>query len=232
MGRVGVLVLVVVAAAVTAAVALAAQSPKQLRAAMQRAASARHSVHYVSTSSIPANKVRIVSDVGAGQGVQHITFKSDGRSGPATILVVGHSAYLQGNAFTLHGYFGFTQAQAAHYAGTWISIPSTSPAYSDLAADATFASFLADLLPRKHLEVVRATIARRKAVGVSGTSKEGGLLLVETVYAPVHGRPLPFEEKVVTQGHGTGLTRMSRWSEPVLVTAPANAVPITTVVGQ
>lgn len=199
---------------------------------MRREASARHSVHYVSTSSIPANKVRIVSDVGAGQGVQHITFKSAGRSGPATILVVGHSAYIQGNAFTLHGYFGFTQPQAAQYAGKWISIPSTSPAYSDLAADATFASFLGDLLPRKHLAVVRAKIGGRKSVGLSGTSQEGGLTLVETVYAPARGKPLPFQEKVVTQGHGTSLTRMSRWSEPVHMTAPANAVPITTVAGQ
>lgn len=233
MGRVGVLVLVVAAAAVTAAVALAAGSPKQLRAAMLKAASARRSVRYVSTSSIPANSVRIVSDVGPGQGIQRVTFRSGGHSGPATILVVGHSAYIQGNAFTLRRYFGFTQAQATHYAGTWISVPSTSPAYSGVAADATFASFLADLLPRKNLKVVRATIAGRRSVGVRGPSQEGVLALVETVYAPARGTPLPFEEKVVAQGHhGTSLTRMSRWNEPVHVTAPADAVPITTVVGQ
>jgi hypothetical protein len=233
MVRAGVLVLVVAAAAVVTAVALAAQSPKQLRSAMLRAASARSSVHYVSTSSIPAHLVRMVSDVGRGRGIQRITFTSGGHSGPATILVVGRSAYIRGNAFTLHGYFAFTQAQAAQYAGKWISIPSTSPLYSDVAADATFATFLADLAPRSHLSVVRATIAGRRSLGIQGTVQEGALGLLETAYAPARGTPLPFEEKAVAPGHpGTSLTRMSRWNEPVHVSAPAGAVPIATVLGQ
>jgi hypothetical protein len=226
-------VFLVAAAAVTAAAALAAPSPKQLRAAMLKAASARHSVHYVSTSSIPGHSIKMVADVGPGRGIQRITVTSQGQSGPATVLIVGRSAYIQGNAFTLHDYFPFTQAQATRYAGKWISIPSTSGAYSAVAADATFASFLSDLLPSKHLAVVRATIAGRKSVGLRGTVRQGSVTIAETVYAPVGGKPLPLEEKQVTPGHpGTGLTRMSRWNEPVHLTAPADAVPITTVVGQ
>lgn len=232
MGRIGALVLVIAAAAVAAAAARAAQSPRQLRAAMLKAASARHSVHYVSTSSAPGHAIRIVSDVGRGRGIQRIRVTSQGQSGPATVLVVGRSAYIRGNAFTLHDYFPLTQAQAARYAGTWISIPSTSGAFAAVAADATFASFLSDLLPRKHLAVVRARIAGRKAVGVRGTVRQGKLELVETVYAPARGKPLPFEEKAVAVGGpGRSRTRMSRWNEPVHVAAPAHAVPISTVVG-
>ena len=232
MGRVGVLVLVAAAVAVTAAVALAAESPKQLRAAMLKAASARHSVHYVSTSSAPGHSVRIVADVGRGRGIQRITVTSHGNSGPATVLVVGRSAYIRGDAFTLHNFFPLTQAQAVRYAGKWISIPATSGAYSAVAADATFASFLADLLPSEHLALVRATIAGRKSLGVRGTVAQGGLELVETVYAPAGGTPLPFEEKAAPAGHpGTSLAHMSRWNEPVRVAAPAHAVPLSTVVG-
>lgn len=199
---------------------------------MLAAASARHSVHYVSTSSARGHFIRIVSDVGAGRGIQRITVTSGGHSGPATVLVVGGSAYIQGNAFTLSNYFPFTQAQAARYAGQWISIPSTSGAYAAVAADATFSSFLSDLLPGKHLSVVRATVAGRRSVGVRGPVRQGGLRLVETVYAPARGTPLPFEEKAVAaRVGGTSLTRMSRWNESVRLAAPANAVPITTVVG-
>jgi hypothetical protein len=231
--RVGALVLVGAAAAVTAAVAFAAQSPKQLRAAMLRAASMHHSVHYVSTSSVPGRAIRMVSDVGRARGIQRITVTSHGRSGPATVLVVGRTAYIRGDAFTLHNYFPLTRAQAGSYAGKWISIPSTSGAYSIVAADATFASFLADLLPSKNLAVVRATIAGRKSVGVRGTVRQTGLTLVEIVYAPAAGAPLPSEEKAFPARHtGTSLTRMSRWNEPVHVTAPADAVPISTVVGR
>ena len=100
-----------------------------------------------------------------------------------------------------------------------------------MAADATFASFVGDLLPSKNLRVVRATIAGKRAVGVRGTVRQAGLTLTETVYAPARGTPLPFEEKAVAaRVRGTSVARMSRWNEPVQVAAPANAVPISTVV--
>jgi hypothetical protein len=231
-GRVGVLVLVVAAAAVAASVALAARSPKQLRAAILATASARHSVHYVSTTSAAGHAIRIVSDVGRGRGVQRITVTSGSQSGPATVLVVGGSAYIKGNAFTLQNFFPFTQSQATRYAGKWISIPPTSGAYSSVATDTTFASFLADLVPGKHLAVVHATVAGRKSVGLRGTVRQANLTLVETVYAPASGKPLPFEEKAIAKGvPGSSVARMSRWNEAVHVTAPPNAVPIATVLG-
>ena len=199
---------------------------------MLHAAAAKHSVHYVSSSSTPGAAISIVSDVGKGQGVQQITVTKHGRSGPATVRVTGGSAYIRGNAFTLHDYFPFTKAQAARYAGKWISIPSTSGAYSAVAADATFESFLGDLLPSKHLTLVRATIAGTKSVGIRGSVQQAGVTLVETVYAPVGGTPLPFEEKAAVLGHpGRSRTRMSKWNEPVKVQAPARSVPISTVVG-
>jgi hypothetical protein len=231
-GRVGVLVLVVAAAAVAAAVAFAAPSPQQWRAAMLAAVSARHSVHYVTTSSVGGRTFRMVADVGRGRGIQRIAVTSDGHSGPATILIAGRTAYIKGNAFTMHNFFAFTQAQAGKYAGKWISIPSTNSGYPEIAADATFASFSSDLVPAKGLSLVRATIGGKKAVGVRGTAQQGGVKLVETVYAPATGVPLPFEQKAVPVGApGTAVTRMSRWNEAVHVTAPAHAVPVATVVG-
>jgi hypothetical protein len=225
-------VLAAAAAAVTASVALAAQSPKQLRAAMLAAASSRHSAHYVSTSSAPGRAIRIVADVGPRRGTQRITLTIGGQSGPATVLVVGGSAYIRGNAFTLQNFFPFSQAQALQYAGKWISIPSTSGAYAAVAADATFASFRSGLVPGKHLSVVRGTIGGRRSVGLRGAVRQAGLKLVETVYAPAKGTPLPFEEKAVAKGGtGSSVVHIGRWNEPVHVTAPPNAVPISTVLG-
>jgi hypothetical protein len=233
-GRVGALVLGVAAAAVVTAVALAARSPQQWRAAMLAAASAKHSVHYVSSSSRPGQGIRIVSDVGHGRGIQRITVTKHGHSGPATVLVVGRTAYIRGDAFTLHNYFPLTQAQASRYAGKWISIPSSSGAYAAVAADATFGSFLSDLLPSKHLSLVPWTTAGgRKAVGIRGRVRQGGVSLVETVYAPARGAPLPFYERAVVTGKpGTSVAQMSRWNQPVHVTAPAHAVPIATVLAR
>jgi len=232
-GRVVVLVLFVAVAAVAATAALAARSPQQWRAAMLSAASTKHSVHYVSTSSEPGGALRVVADVGQGRGIQRITVTTGGQSGPATVLVVGRSAYIRGNTFTLHNYFAFSQAQAARYPGQWISVPSRLRAFSAVAADATFASFLSDLLPNQHLALVRTTISGRNSVGLRGTVLQGGVKVVETVYAPASGTPLPFEEKIAPAGKpGTGRVRMSRWNEAVHLTAPAHAVPISTVLGQ
>ena len=95
----------------------------------------------------------------------------------------------------------------------------------------TFSSFVGDLLPSQHLAVVQAKVGGKKSLGLRGTLKQAGLKLTETVYAPATGTSLPFEEKAVATGvKGTSLTRMSRWNKTVHVTAPANAVPITTVI--
>jgi hypothetical protein len=229
-GRVGVLALVVAAALVAAAVTFAAQSPQQWRAAMLRAASARHSVHYVSSSSEPGRTIHLVSDVGPGRGIQQISLTKSGKSGRARVLVVDRSAYIRGDAFMLHVYFGFTQAQASRYRNTWISSAHGDPGYGAFSADATFASFLHYLLPQRDLRLVTSTVAGRKVVGVRGKARQGSLRLVETVYAPARGTPLPFDEKAVVVGHpGTSMTRIGRWNEPVHVTAPPHAVPIVTV---
>lgn len=199
---------------------------------MLEAASARHSLHYVSTSTKPGLRLRIVSDVGRGRGIQRITITTHGQTGPATVLIVDRTAYIKGNSFTLDDYFGFTPAQAKQYAGQWISIPSSNGAFSALAADATFASFLSDLLPKKNLSLVRATLAGKKVVGVRGTVRQGGVKVVETVYAPAAGTPLPVQEKIVPVGKpGAGLAVMSKWNEPVRLAAPAHAVPISVVIG-
>ncbi len=129
---------------------------------MLKAAGSRSSVHYLSSGTASGHTIQIVGDVGKGRGIQRITFKSHGQSGPATVFVVSRTAYIRGNTFTMRNFFGFTQTESAKYAGKWISIPATSSAYSGVAADATFASFLSDLLPSKHLALVTATVAGEK----------------------------------------------------------------------
>jgi hypothetical protein len=231
--RVWSLVVVVAVAAVATTVALAAPSPQQWRAKLLAAVSAKHSVHYVSANSEPGVRLKIVADVGRGRGIQRIRVTKHGQTGPATVLVLGQTAYIRGNAFTLHKYFPFKLAQATRYAGQWISIPSTFGAFfSGVAADATFASFVSHLLPAKRLALVRATIGGRKSVGLKSTVRQGRLTLVATVYAPAAGPPLPFAEKVVLQGKpATGAVGMSGWNEPLHLMAPAHAVPISSVLG-
>jgi hypothetical protein len=211
-------------AVVAVGAADAATSPKALRAAILRATSAKHSVHYVTASSGLGERIRMVSDVAANRGVQRVTFSRSGKTGHATTLLVNSTAYIYADAFALQEYMRFPASFASHYAEKWISIPRTSRYYQPAARDVTLGSFISDGLPRQHLSVIRATVGGRTLRGLRGTAPEGGTL---TLYVPLSGSPLPVAgREVVKAVNLTSRVSMSRWNEPVRLKAPAHVVPI------
>jgi len=214
--------------ATAAGAAFATQSPSVRLTAMRNAVARKHSVHYVTETSSQGHKVRIVADVGAGEGIQRITIANNGQTGPATVIVRGRTAYIRGNSFTLRAYFGFTKAQAKKYAGKWIAIPHSSPGYAGISAAATFESLLPYLYPQHKLEL----FISGKLVGVRGTARFMGANLLVLLLAPKEGQPLPVEQYETSPDHpGKSLMTLSHWNEPVHVTAPHHAVPISSVVG-
>jgi hypothetical protein len=218
-------------AATVAAVALAAQTPRQLRASIFTAARAKHSVHYVALT-VAGFRTRIIGDASGDRGSQTITVAQGPNIGHLTVRVIRHTAYLRGDAFTLHTYLTFfTTAQASRYQGRWISIPSAHSTYSTIADSVTFRSFLSSLYPKgTGLVGVRGTLDGDKVVGVRVARQRGGLHVVSTLYARAHGAPLPFKVREFAPGHGySSASTIGRWNEPVHVQVPANAVPIATV---
>lgn len=171
-------------------------------------------------------------DVAGDRGIQRITFTKHGRTGHVMVRVAHRTAYIRGDAFTLHGYMGFTSAQASRYAGRWISLPHTSSGYKTVAAGVTFSSLLRLLYPHGNPVRVSGTLDGRKVVGVRVKQRNSGLRYIETLWAKKHGTPLPVEEYQVapSKGYWQRVT-MSRWNEPVHVRAPAHAVPISVVTG-
>ena len=230
MHRLGGLVVAVAALATAASVALAAESPRQLRADMFKAARAKHSVHYV-TLTDARFRLEIVGDVAAKRGVQRITFVLGPKLGHMTIRVVGRTAYLRGDAFTLHTYLGFSTKQASRYHGKWISITHAGHGYSTIAAAVTFPSFLSELYPPgKRLVGVTDQVDGINVVGVQVARIRGGLHVVSTLYARAHGTKLPVKQHEVAPGRGyESWGTIGRWNEPVHVRAPAHAIPISKV---
>ena len=197
---------------------------------MHSAAGSQHSLHYVSVSSAPGHKIRIVGDVGMKEGIQRITLTDHGQTGPAKALVSGRKVYIQGNAFTLQVYFGFSALKAKFYAGTWISVPRSSPGYATLSADVTFPSFLSHLFPpRTKLSLV----IDGNLIGVRGMARaQSGVDGTATLFAPAHGKPLPVKETAqASKNRGTGVVTMTRWNAAVHVRAPRHAIPISSVIG-
>jgi hypothetical protein len=206
-------------------------APRAKLIAMRSAARSQQSVHYVSESSAPGHKIEIVADAGETEGTQQVTITDHSQTGHVTTLVSGDAAYLRGDAFGMRAYFGFTKAQATKYAGKWISVPSSNPGYATISGDLTFPSFVSHLFPpMTNLSLV----PRGSLTGVRGTVHgQAGVTVTATVFAPAHGKPLPAKQTATSSGHlghlGAGVVTMSDWNEPVHVSAPANAVPITSI---
>jgi hypothetical protein len=228
--RVATFLVVLGAAAAAAAVALAAQSPNALRAAIFSAARAQHSVHYVARTSVSGVSVTTVGDVAAKRGIQHITFRGNGRSGRATVLVLPGPAYMRGDEVALQGFFGLTASQAGRYTHVWISIPRGNGAYAEIAAAVTLGSFLDEIYPQTKLVRVSGAVGGRRVIGVRGLARHEGQRFVETLYARAQGRRLPVLETDAGASGFRSRTTIGPWNGTVHVRAPANPVPISRVV--
>ena len=226
MRRLATLAVVVLAAAGLAAAALAAQSPKSLRASIFDAARAERSVHYVTQTSGNGN-VTIVADAGRTSGIQRITYAKGGQSGHVTVIVANGTAFVRGDEFTLHGFLGFSQAQAARYANDWILVPRQSHLYAAVATAVTLRSFLTEIYPRTGLARVNRRVNGVALVGVRGFTKHQGIPFVEGVYARAGAKPLPVVEVEATPGAAfRSSTAIDRWNEHLHINIPQHAVPI------
>ena len=195
---------------------------------MKSAVGSKHSLHYVAVSTQPGTRIRLLCDVAQGIGIQKITVTHGRLTGPADVIVYRKIVFLRGNAFTMRVFFGFSPKQANTFAGQWIFIPHSSPAFAPIADGATFQSFVASLFPPNQLSLVTAG----KLVGVRGTGQHEGVTVDETVFAPDRGSPLPVKKTASYPGHvGTNRLTMSHWNKAVQVSVPANAVPIAVVTG-
>jgi hypothetical protein len=225
---------VVTATAALAAVALAAQSPRELRAAIFATAKKQHSLHYVERDSAAGLRQTMVSDIARQRGVQKIgfTLSGNGRTakGQFTVRVVSSLVYFRADQIAMRYYLGFTAAQTAAYHDKWIVVRPGQHRYKALATAVTLPSFLHEIYPSAPLALAKTSIGGRNYTGVRGINdtEGGGFKFVETVFPDSKLRP--FAVSAVDRGKGfVSAVRISRWNQAVRVTAPADAVPITAV---
>lgn len=232
MRRLGVITLVVAVAAGTAGVAIAALSPKALRASIIDAAKAKQSVHYATHEVYGNALLTITGDVATADGVQHVALKIGKQTAHVTILVSGQTAYVQGDANGLQQIQGLTKAQATQYAGQWISIPKGDKDYAQTAGDVTLGSILQSSTPHGHLTTFKAKDHGIRVIGVRATSGTGKKKQLQVLAAKAHGSRLPLEEDEFAPGEEfISRTVFGRWNESVQVQAPSSSTPISTVRG-
>lgn len=218
----------VVAAAVCALAgpASASESPGQVLSSSLAAARAQRSVHYVSISSAPTARLRIVGDAALDRGIQRITFDKAGRSGHATVLVVRNTAYVRGDAFVLADYMGFPGADARRYAGRWLEVPPTAAWYPVVSASVRLRSAIDELKLPAPLVVLPGSVRNgQRVIGVRSTSMVSGRSVTMTLYVQSSGPRLPVALVGRAGGNRYSAT-LGNWNRPVRVTAPGSATPM------
>ncbi|GEM_PF-1350023 len=216
-----------------------AQANRLVRQALA-AAHAAGSFHYASTTTGAGGVQTVTGDAGPTQGRQ--LFDENGSQ--FVVLVVGETGYFQGDAASAQSVLDLPAPLANAHAGQWIAVSPGDQPYAALVEAVTTSSALSDSITIQPRQVLPASSFRgRKVVTVTGTptvpssagsSGSGGsfapgstasLVIDARTHLPVRfvvrGMVLGQLGSVAT----TSVTDFSNWGAPVHVSAPAGAVP-------
>jgi hypothetical protein len=211
----------------------ARSSAERVLSASLRAVRAAGSVHVaIALANTSGTKVvQYSDDSGASAGRQVITTGAGGR---ARVLVVAGVGYIRGNQAALAGFFRFAAPLAARLAGRWISFRRGQPGYRQVTSGVTIAGVIDQLRLAGPLHLTRRSRVRaRRVVGVRGRPPAAGHLAPGTVAVlqiAATGTPLPVDLRE-TAPHAHFSATFTAWREPVRLTAPAHAIPISSITG-
>jgi hypothetical protein len=210
-----------------------ASEAARLAAGALAAARAAGSFHYVSSSSSDRVRQLTVGDAGPSSGRQVITLNGD----TFNVLVIGSTAYFQGDATAMVENLSVPASVAQAHAGQWISLVSGDDPYESVYAAVTTSDALHDSITFSPRSVVATpAIAGQRATAVQGRvrllpGESGTVKGTGTLYLSASGHlPLRYVERGTLRGSGGTVTPLdfridfSAWAEVVRVTVPAGAV--------
>jgi hypothetical protein len=187
-------------------------------------ARAENSVHYTSWAwpAGAGGPMVISADVAQDRGVLRMTFHRNVAHGKThrfalTVVVIGDSAYVRGRAAALEVLLDAPAPAASQYADRWISIHYGGT----ITEGATLGSFLRSLRPHGRLKTSTVVEKGRRFIGVVGTHAG------ERIYLDASSSSLlPTRWGYATVGWagGHGVTRISRWNEPIHVSTPTHVI--------
>jgi len=188
------------------------------------------SVH-ADVREVQQSRTAVYSDDSAdGAGRQEITI-SGGEH--AIVLVIGKVTYIKGNEAALTGYFGFPAAAAVKLVNRWISFRPGDTGYQQLTSGVTLAGLAGQLELTGPLTIkAPGMVAGQSAVGVHGTvpaSVGAPAGSKATLCVAAGGRPLPVSYQLDRTGSLQFAATFSRWGERLHLTAPSQAIPVTSI---
>lgn len=207
-------------------------TPQQRMASILANARAQRSVHYSTQANFGFT---VTADVARDRGSARFTEQNGKSVSLLDVRLVGNVAYIRGNDGGLEHIALLNGPSDARFAGRWIAIPSGNPHFRPVTEGLTLASLVRSIAPQTRGKL----IYRPSAIQPALSHQFGGTKVIEI------GRSTQTQGQIIDvrpSGNlplaaaysGTGIKTwwlMTRWNEPVSVTAPRNALPIAAVTG-
>ena len=184
------------------------------------------SVHYNSTSTQSKQTLVVAGDAGPASGSQTVSMGTS----TISILVIGGTTYIKGNAGGLQNLAGLSVSQAAEAAGQWIEFSTSNVAFAQVVAGVRSHDVATQLLLKGPLSLGhRRTLDGYAVDAIDGTQTFARKPVHVVLYVRAKGTHLPVEEDSVdAKGQPTAAEHVtySKWGELVRPLAPQAAVSI------
>lgn len=213
---------------------LAGKSASQILDNALTAAHNQRAVHYVLESTTTGNSQsqKITGDAGQSGGDQVV------QTGSATVevMVIGQTAFVQGNQAGLQQTLGFSATASAKYPNQWIAVSPSDPLYQPITQSVTISGIFGQLKPTGKLtSSTPGTISGQHVVGVKGGlpgNPQSGVTGQATVYVTTKAPNLPIGfvgQAKSSSASVTDIGAFNHWGETLNLSAPATSVPYSVV---
>jgi hypothetical protein len=191
-------------------------------------------VHIDIRSTDQTGTVTTFSDEATATGGKQVI--TIGGSQHAIVLLIDGVGYVQADQGALIGFFGVPRSEAAAVAGRWLSFrPGDSlgsSSYDDVVAGITLSSVASELqLSGPDSVTGPLTVAGQSVLAIQSpvpASQQLPSTARETLYVAAHGSR-PVLEKLSGAGGVQNQLTFSHWGETVRLTAPADALPVSSL---
>jgi hypothetical protein len=206
--------------------------PGQVLGASLAAAKGEDGVDWVGTSHGANVAVTLTTKAGRRDGVQSINFRLGAKNGQVSIILVETTVYINGNAFGLQQYLGFSAGAAEREAGHWLSIEEPDASlvnvYEAVAAGLTVSTTVSELAMTGPLtETAARELAGQRVIGIRGTTLVNSQAppTPQLLYVRSTGEHLPVQAVQSYKGQASSET-LGPWGHAPAVHVPTGAVPL------
>jgi len=210
--------------------AIAATTAKSKYQAALKAAAAQN-VHFVSRATEQGISLEVTGDTGKTSGSQLVEVQNGTVTEEMSVVLIGKTGYVRGNASALEKVLGLSAARSSRYENRWLSFPTSNGSLSELVSGMRSSGVASELeMTGPYSLGGTKVIGGHVTQAINGTAAtSSGTKVPIVLYVEASGTPRPVQEVTNPNAKGSAIQRtvtFSNWGETSDPVAPATSVPL------